>query len=82
MRLVDADELQKRICDAKCGCEYEKCPNEGDCIFGYFILHAPTIDAEPVRHGKWEGLRCSECGRVSWSNTNYCQHCGAKMDGE
>ncbi len=44
------------------------------------IADIPTVDT--VRHGKWEGLRCSECGRVSWSNTNYCQHCGATMDGE
>lgn len=81
-RLIDADALQRKICRAKCGCEYEDCGNEGDCAFDHFIFHAPTIEAEPVRHGEWVlgdvepgyftpgGNRpwiCSECGQVvSW----------------
>lgn len=54
MRLIDADALQRRICGAKCGCEYEDCGNEGDCGYDYFIFTAPTIDAVPV-------VRCREC---------------------
>ena len=54
MRLIDADSLQRRICGAKCGCEYEDCGNEGDCWYDHFIFHAPTIDAVPV-------VRCREC---------------------
>lgn len=54
MRLIDADALQRRICGAKCGCEYEDCGNEGDCGYDHFIFHAPTIDAVPV-------VRCREC---------------------
>ena len=49
MRLIDADALQRKICGAKCGCEYEDCGNEGDCAFDHFIFHAPTIETEPVR---------------------------------
>ena len=54
----------------------------------------PTIEAEPVRHGRWiNDTFCSECKRfpvdvsVSISNqelTKYfsrCPHCGAQMDG-
>ena len=48
MRLIDADSLQRRICGAKCGCEYEDCGNEGDCGYDHFISNAPTIDAVPV----------------------------------
>lgn len=62
-----------------------------------WINSLPTIDAEPVRHGKWifspghaEGA-CTLCnfkiyGRP-YNNTylivpyNYCPNCGAKMDG-
>lgn len=54
---------------------------------------APTIEVEPVRHGRWEfkhpnGWACSECGE--WGlmidnrgicKSNYCPNCGAKMDG-
>ena len=54
MRLIDADSLQRRICGAKCGCEYEDCGNEGDCGYDHFIFTAPTIDAVPV-------VRCREC---------------------
>lgn len=50
---------------------------------------APTIEAVPVRHGKWlpylkEGLRykCSECGSRFSLAYMYCPHCGAKMDSE
>ena len=54
MRLIDADSLQRRICGAKCGCEYEDCGNEGDCGYDHFISNAPTVDAVPV-------VRCREC---------------------
>ena len=55
------------------------------------IRNAPTIDAEPVRHGKWiekctggwHFYRCSECGYVEWDTlTKYCPNCGARMDKE
>lgn len=58
------------------------------------VQDAPTIEAEPVRHGRWEvkhpnGWACSECGE--WGlmidnrgicKSNYCPNCGAKMDGD
>lgn len=54
---------------------------------------APTIEAEPTRHGKWIGkpivgystVRCSVCGDVFLENKGtwkYCPHCGTRMDGE
>lgn len=59
------------------------------------IEDIPTIDAEPVRHGRWvNDVFCSECKRfpvdvsVSISNrelTKYfsrCPHCGAVMDAQ
>ena len=58
------------------------------------IDHAEEIDAEPVRHGRWEtdGMpmddgeylmtRCTVCGTAYeyGHNENYCGYCGAKMD--
>ena len=46
-RYIDADALQRRICGARCGCEYEDCGIEGDCTFEHFITHAPTADVAP-----------------------------------
>lgn len=53
----------------------------------------PIIEAEPVRHGRWVygedvDIQCSECGKDAMSDwmkytqvySNYCPHCGAKMD--
>ena len=55
-------------------------------------------DAAAVVHGKWkdqyQGMyanqlyKCSVCGETAfhdderWFLTNFCQNCGAKMDGE
>ena len=46
-RYIDAVELQRKICGAKCGCEYEDCGCEGDCVFEHFIFHSPTADVVP-----------------------------------
>ena len=55
----------------------------------------PTVDAEIVRHGYWidtnEGTYCSECFNYPYDDgeyhilhwrSDYCPHCGAKMNGE
>lgn len=88
MRLIDADNLEL----VRAHLIYEN-GKEGmgytTVCFGSVIRNAPTIDAEPVRHGHWivmdEGItrfQCSACGvknhRTRW---DYCTHCGAKMDG-
>lgn len=48
------------------------------------------MDWEPVRHGRWikDGSNrheCSECHKTKWVwgdiKMEYCEHCGAKMDG-
>ena len=58
-------------------------------------LEAPTIDAVPVKHGRWEQccnlmgeyFKCSECEYKAEVPTcmgepifTYCPNCGAKMD--
>ena len=54
------------------------------------LARTPTVDAVPVRHGRWErtadgAALCTACKRkMSPSQYGYafCGLCGAKMDGE
>ena len=52
-----------------------------------------AADVAPVRHGRWiwhseeRGYLCSECGsgcllnyESDWHKSDWCPHCGAKMD--
>jgi hypothetical protein len=58
------------------------------------IEDAPSIEAEPIKHGEWieswggKWHSCSVCGGIPPFNfkgediiTSYCPHCGARMDG-
>lgn len=84
MDLIDREELLKR---------FELTSQANGNAIRYEIKCAPTVDAEPVRHGKWIALpkefdtfcKCSLCNYpvdFNWGQTNYCPNCGAKMDGE
>ena len=55
------------------------------------IASMHTIDAEPVRHGRWNSvtvlkkyggivIQCSECGMKGTRIWNFCPNCGTKMD--
>jgi hypothetical protein len=60
----------------------------------YTVKEMPTVDAEPVRHGKWIEIVthngctpdydcvCSLCESSGAPIDDYCRGCGAKMDGE
>lgn len=58
------------------------------------IMGQPTADVVEVKHGKWilvpssdlatgKAYKCSECEKMRYGSymPNYCQCCGAKMDG-
>ena len=85
-RLIDADALLKLF------------PDEIDGLQTYnaevqaIINSQPTIEAMPIKHGKWietEFLKLRECSccHVRWGmydteNFTYCPDCGARMDGD
>ena len=84
MRLIDIDELMKRMCSE---CLNGKC--ERRCYEWHLMNNALTVD--PVKHGHWTDRAksiigvpteaCSEC--AEWSigfDKDYCPNCGAKMD--
>lgn len=54
--------------------------------FETMVREYPTEDVAPVIHAHWEdcsnGWMCSNCYRDSTYDTEYCPHCGAKMNEE
>lgn len=84
-RLVDADDLMSWS-------ETVSLTDDGGIDINDFeekLKSMPTIDAEPVRHGKWieyptaDGMnQCSVCGVLRFGESNYCPNCGADMRGE
>ena len=82
MRLINADTLTDKL---ETFMEWDNAGFVQKCID-----EAPTIEAEPVRHGRWEladeqeprRYGCSECKRLAWDISNYCPNCGARMDGD
>ena len=63
-----------------------------DCEWLWTILCVPAADVAPVRHGCWINenfyTHCSACGKMAIYDkygqeveSDYCPHCGAKMDG-
>lgn len=87
MRLIDADALKDAFCMFCKALESHEVDCKGDCITHDIIDDEPTIEAEPVRHGRCvrgqEGQRlCSVCNEHDnyMIYHKYCPHCGAKMD--
>lgn len=68
MRLIDTDSLG--ICKANLDVFVDKSYARGKNSVIEIIEQAPTVEAEPVRHGKWVFVEpgavwCSECGMDS-----------------
>ena len=90
MRLIDADALKKIVKGRR---KAAITLTGVDMVM--LIDDAPTIEAEPVKHGRWieaeNDLRisgyCSSCGWEAHMYEDdvigmpYCPNCGARMDG-
>lgn len=84
-RLIDADAFWEDLMG-----EGEKGLFKADPL-EVVLERQPTVDAEPVKHGKWEddrhGIRCSVCEYLDSTYNSlfdepyrYCPSCGARMD--
>ncbi len=93
MRLIDADALvaKMKALDIWHETEYQEGYFDGFSDGIAEVEEAPTIEAEPVKHGRWEDgplngyLHCSACKDVYIDDTwlddgkwSYCPNCGAK----
>ena len=96
MRLKDADKLVEILDE-----EYRKDKSISKLLLISFakqiLSDAPTVEAEPVRHGHWDYIeeyfadrwwntyQCSACGHQEDfeepHRMKYCPECGAKMEG-
>ena len=101
MRLIDADALSKEIVESiRVAEEWKKEATEKNDKHGqkcaidtrrslfamlFRLKEQPTIEAEPVRHGKWlphkitVSSKCNICRRVFADETQFCPNCGADM---
>lgn len=93
--LIDKQASMKAICD---GCFKSRAVDlelrcRGTCDAIDTLQQQPTIDAEPVRHGRWilkilpigggdkiMSYLCSECDRYTNMKFDFCPNCGARMD--
>lgn len=92
MRLIDADALMDELLKGTVTTNdlYGLGVAVGGADAMNKIVKAPTIEAEPVRHGRWErtsdgAARCTACKRKmnpSQYGYAFCGLCGAKMDGD
>lgn len=95
MRPIDGDALAGVIEDAARRLIDDGYSPQGDALreAAAFIKEFPAIEAEPVRHGRWEKggyacgeteWKCSVCGETEWRTScgrlKFCPFCGAKMD--
>ena len=97
MRLIDADALIdtiKNMCCADCNLKQRVIVNSTlHELFPKIIDDEPTIEAEPVRHGRWnydhekDQCFCTECKGSAYIDnsgveieSDFCPRCGAKME--
>ena len=100
VRLIDREATLKKMCET-CGycARFEKAMRSTHpdfvivrCKYYKFLAEQPTIEAAPVRHGRWQkmggdepwlhGCCCSICGFTTAQDYNYCPNCGTRMDAD
>jgi hypothetical protein len=69
MRLIDADALKKKA-TMRANCISPMVTEYRMCVITRDIDDAPTIEAEPVKHGRWEVFLSDydDCEMMSCSN--------------
>ena len=97
IRLICANAALNDLCGSQCGCRIDECGLDEPCEKARCIIRQPTIEAEPVKHGKWERhtnfagnyYTCTVCKNVAREMPEcmgepiyeFCPYCGARMDG-
>ena len=69
MKLIDGDELIELLLSTAIT---DKQREYSECV-QYAVQKMPTVDAVPVRHGRWE-----HHPEIGWGSTWLCSECGEK----
>ena len=89
-RLIDANPIVKFILDGLNNPNKLKAFGHDAIEILTEIEFAPTVDAVEVVHGQWIKKKlvmcepyylCSVCCKLHDQDYNFCNNCGAKMDG-
>lgn len=99
MRIKDADALRKMMYHEAFETDSDMMKWDSGCWIRYKMFEnafekAPTIEVEPVKHGRWIDIdpapwgqvygTCSECGirqALDKGKDKFCGVCGTRMDG-
>lgn len=99
MRLIDADALAEELSSltmtitglrAGKGVLHKFLTEYRESVLR-IVDEAPTIESEPLRHGRWVLVgadkrgrggvfNCTTCNRCHPHKSDYCPNCGVKMD--
>lgn len=95
MRLIDIEPFENMADATVCQIQVYRSGDGYADVMNFKTCNIPTVDVEPVRHGRWEWLGPNElargcmCGTCSACkvrskyivNTDICPNCGADMRG-
>lgn len=86
VRLIDANALMKRVCEKECGphfnivlCDLDDDSTDTRCVFREYVRSEPTVEAEPVRHGRWDEIQCFSEHGIEMASYE-CTSCGYDIE--
>ena len=85
---IDRETYRNRLADLESWCQDLRKPGLKQALEMFDEI--PAADAAPVVHGRWVPFHSEVAGDIQYcsarevgfaAKTDYCPHCGAKMDG-
>lgn len=78
MRPIDADALKTHVCDM-CDDGQRECKGDESCAILCWINDMSTIEAEPMRHGRWYEFQCFSEHGIPMASYE-CTNCGNDIE--
>ena len=83
-KFIDAEKLERHFENCICEAYNTNGVTEDFEIALKATKNQPAADVQEVKHGRWFGTVCTNCGESTsdYYDCDYCPHCGARMDGD